>query len=241
MSTDFRTLRLTLWLIGTAGFAISALTFAGESPMMEDPTGASSATASEQVAANDDTQAAAPEDAQEDPYAEVRSQLTLCFSCHGENGQPLLPEYPILAGQHLHYIYSQLKDYKAGRRSNALMAPMAMTLEKPQMLLIAQYFSEQPWPEAEYASTPAADATGKRIGTAGQCVQCHLGGYLGASGVPRLADQSPAYLAQTMLDLKYKRRTNAAAKSSLFASFSDEHITAAAQYLSALKSGQINR
>ncbi len=234
MSTDFRTLRLTLWLVAAAGFGLAAPAFAGESPMMDDPT---AATASAETS----TEAASAEPAEEDPYAEVRSQLTLCFSCHGANGKPLLPEYPILNGQHLHYIYSQLKDYKAGRRSNALMAPMAMQLEKPQMLLIAQYFSEQPWPEADYASTPETDAIGKRIGTAGQCVQCHLGGYLGASGVPRLADQSPEYLAQTMLDLKYKRRTNAAAKSSLFASFSDEDITAAAAYLSALKSGQIRR
>lgn len=176
---------------------------------------------------------------EEDKYAEVRAQIQSCVACHGEAGaNPILPEYPILAGQHMYYLYLQLKDIKAKRRDNAIMYPIANALEKDQMKLIATYFSEQEWPGNELTLTNAEINAAREVITAGQCVQCHRGNFHGDSGIPRTAGQKEAYLAKTLLDFKHGRRLNNAAKSSLMKTFSDEQLQAVAKYFAALPEGE---
>ena len=171
--------------------------------------------------------------AQNDEYATVRDKLQTCVACHGENGAaPIQAAYPILAGQHLHYLYVQLKDFKSGARKNAIMNPIAAGLEKQDMLSIAKYFSEQAWPQNNERGGPDLAALGEQASTAGQCVQCHLGGYEGASGVPRLANQNYSYLRQTLLDFKNRVRTNAPDKSSLMEAYSGTELDGLAQFLS---------
>ena len=46
-----------------------------------------------------------------------------CASCHGPNGQPTVEKAPIIWGQHMFYLLTQLKDYRAGRRANDIMTP----------------------------------------------------------------------------------------------------------------------
>ncbi len=174
--------------------------------------------------------------AEEDKFAPVRDKIQTCFVCHGENGASTQSAFPILAGQHLYYIYLQLKDFKSGLRSSDIMGPIATPLEKEEMLLIAEYFSLQSWPKTGYEATPDQIEAGKRTIVAGECVVCHLGGFKGDSGVPRLDGQFPEYLNKTMLDFKNKVRKNNDAKSSLFATYGDEEIKAAAEYLGGFKS-----
>ena len=50
-----------------------------------------------------------------------------CAACHGADGNSAAPTFPRLAGQSEKYIYKQLQDFKAGRRNNALMMPMAVS------------------------------------------------------------------------------------------------------------------
>ncbi len=111
------------------------------------------------------------------------------------------------------------------------MTPNMAELEKAQMQALAKYFSEQSWPGNAFVAAPDKAKRGATAAAAGQCVQCHLGGYEGASGVPRLAGQHPEYLKKTMADFKSKARHNAPAKSSLFGAFSDADIAAMAEYL----------
>lgn len=175
-----------------------------------------------------------------DKYVSVRGKIQECFACHGETGsrvsddnQPKAstPEYPILAGQEFFYLYTQLKDFKSGLRENAIMSPIASTIEKDEMMLVAEYFSEQNWPDIGFRAEPEDIKAGKKVVNAGQCVACHLGSFRGNSRVPRLAGQYPEYLNKTMLDFKNKVRANAAAKASLFKTFSEEEIRAVANYL----------
>lgn len=164
-------------------------------------------------------------------FAPVKETLAICFDCHGANGYTPDPTFPILSGQEYYYLYVQLKDFKAGRRASEIMGPIASGLERDQMKLLAQYFSEQPWPNIGYRGDSAKAAIGERATGAGQCVQCHLGSYTGNSRVPRLAGQYPEYLRKTLSDFKTKTRLNSPAKSSLMASFSDEDLEAMAEFL----------
>lgn len=161
--------------------------------------------------------------------------INICFSCHGENGASTQGTYPILAGQQEYYLYVQLKDFKSGLRVSPEMTAVSASLSKEEMKALAKYFSKQRWPVLGVKSDPETVKRGKTAVDAGQCVQCHRGGFEGGSRVPRLAGLHPDYLKKTMLDFKYKRRTNAAAKSSLFSSFSDEDIAALANYLGSLR------
>ena len=144
------------------------------------------------------------------------------------------PSIPIIAGQEFYYLYVQLKDYKAGRRANPVMDAIVAQMEKTQMQALAQHFSEQKWPGLQVIVEDVVARKAQQATIAGQCVQCHLGGYEGNSRVPRLAGQQPAYLERTMLEFKNKVRLNSPAKGSLMNAYSDEDIAAMAQYLGAL-------
>ena len=177
---------------------------------------------------------AATADAEDDKYAAVKEQITVCAACHGDKGDSVIPLNPTLGGQHLHYIYVQLKDMKSGLRANQIMQSMLATVEKSDMLLLAEYYSEQEWKSPGYQASADQVARAKKNITAGQCVQCHLGGFEGGSGVPRVAGQHYEYLHKTMTDFKTRHRTNSAAKNSLFKTISDEDIKALAAYFAGL-------
>ncbi len=173
-----------------------------------------------------------PTQAAEDSDPALAETLKLCATCHGEAGaEPIDPSYPILAGQHLHYLYVQLKDFKSGLRENDIMAPIVAEMERAEMLALAEHFSKQAWPVTVYRAAPEAASAGANAATAGQCVQCHLGGYEGGSGVPRLAGQQRDYLEKTMTDFMAKQRNNSPAKSALMGSYEPAQIKALAEYL----------
>jgi cytochrome c553 len=166
--------------------------------------------------------------------AELDDTVALCVSCHGETGMPTEPDMPILWGQEFYYIYVQLKDYKASRRYSEVMNDVVAEMSRAEMKAVAQYFSEKPWPPTGFQSTREDDAKGMVAANAGQCFQCHIGNYIGDSGVPRLAGQQLDYLDRTMLEFKNKIRRNSQAKGSLFATFDDADIAALARYLAGI-------
>ena len=173
--------------------------------------------------------------AEEDKYAPIKDKLVTCMVCHGEKGVSTIKINPSLAGQHYYYVYTQLRDFEAGRRENALMAPMIAGLGKDQMKLIAEFFSKQTWSMSEFNATKEQKKLALSVINSGQCVACHLGGFEGNSRVPRLSGQHFEYLEKTMLDFKNKVRKNAPTKSSLFATYSDEELKAVAAYLSGFR------
>jgi cytochrome c553 len=166
--------------------------------------------------------------------AELDDTVALCVSCHGETGMPAEPDMPILWGQEFYYIYVQLKDYKASRRYSEVMNDVVAEMSRADMKAVAQYFSEKAWPPTGFRSTVDDDTKGMTAANAGQCFQCHIGNYIGDSGVPRLAGQQLGYLERTMLEFKNKIRRNSQAKGSLFATFDDADIEALARYLAGI-------
>lgn len=159
------------------------------------------------------------------------ANAVLCLSCHGESGLPADPNIPVIAGQEFYYLYVQLKDYKAGRRENPIMSGIVASLDKEQMKALAQYFADKDWPRTGFRAEDAQASKGEKATVAGQCVQCHLGGYEGSSRVPRLAGQQLVYLERTMREFKTKTRLNSPAKGSLMAAYPDSDIEAMAHFL----------
>jgi cytochrome c553 len=60
------------------------------------------------------------------------------------DGGGILPEYPTIAGQHGDYLRQALRDYRSGKRQNAIMNGFAATLTDADIRALADYFSRQP-------------------------------------------------------------------------------------------------
>ena len=68
----------------------------------------------------------------------------MCAACHGPEGnKPTAPENPILAGQHQDYLAKALKDYKSGKRNNAIMKGFAATLTNQDIADLSAWFASQ--------------------------------------------------------------------------------------------------
>ncbi len=78
---------------------------------------------------------------------ELYNQRT-CFTCHGKDGKtPILPSYPLIAGQNFEYVLQQMKDIKSGARSNAnspSMQGIMHLVNDDEMKLLAEYISKLP-------------------------------------------------------------------------------------------------
>ncbi|MCB0414205.1 MAG: c-type cytochrome [Bdellovibrionales bacterium] len=69
------------------------------------------------------------------------AKAAICATCHGQNGISAVEIYPNLKGQKKGYIEAQLKAFKAGTRTNAIMAPQAKILTDAEITELATYYS----------------------------------------------------------------------------------------------------
>lgn len=165
----------------------------------------------------------------------IDEKAALCSACHGENGIPQQPSTPIIWGQNQGYLYLQLRDYQRGTRKNETMSSLASALGRDEMMALAEYFSQRPWPDLRQPSAPeAVAARALRANASVGCTGCHLDRFLGAGTVPRLAGQREDYLARTMVEFRTRARGNNPGMSDLMSVTSEEELAALAQYLAGL-------
>jgi cytochrome c553 len=166
----------------------------------------------------------------------VEEKAQLCAACHGENGIPQQKTMPVISGQHQGYLYLQLRDYKSGARKNDIMSLLAQTLERDDIMALALYFSQKPWPDLQQPPAPpdvAKRATQANVAIG--CTGCHQGQYQGEGTQPRLAGQTREYLQQSMIDFRTRARGNNPGMTDLMLAMSEDDITACAQYLAGLR------
>lgn len=165
----------------------------------------------------------------------IQQKVQVCSGCHGEAGKPVDKTIPNIWGQQAGYLYIQLRDFKRGDRKSEIMQPIASAFEKDDMMAIAEYFSQKPWPDLGQPRAPKDVAQRARAadGSVG-CTGCHLDHFQGDSTVPRLAGQSRDYLAKTMADFRSRARGNNPGMSDLMIATSTEDLAALAEYLAGL-------
>ncbi|GAB3004758.1 hypothetical protein GCM10010960_18500 [Arenimonas maotaiensis] len=74
-----------------------------------------------------------------------KQKAVVCAACHGADGNKTLDNtYPKLAGQYPDYLLKVLKDYKSGKRNNAVMAGQVQALSEADMANLAVYFGSLP-------------------------------------------------------------------------------------------------
>jgi len=166
----------------------------------------------------------------------IEEKAKICAACHGEKGIPINNTTPVIWGQNEGYLYLQLRDFKSGSRKNALMGPVAATLEKNDQLALAAYFSQQKWPDLQQPSAPT-DVAAKAQSAAASvgCPGCHLAYFQGDGTTARLAGQWQEYLHQTMLNFRDDTRGNNPGMSDLMKATSTDDLAALAQYLAGMQ------
>jgi cytochrome c553 len=120
-----------------------------------------------------------------------------CTICHGVLGMSHA-DAPNLAGQYDAAIYKQLRDFKSGHRTSAIMGALAANLSDQDMRDLAAYFAGLPR-EREAAAAdeqheaPVIVRNGSPMRNIAGCTSCH-GGIDIKTGSPRLDGESESYL-----------------------------------------------
>jgi cytochrome c553 len=166
-----------------------------------------------------------------------KGKSSTCASCHGEDGNSMMPTFPKLAQQHASYLSKQLYAFKDGSRKDQVMASMAMTLNDADIADVSAYYAAQsisanpeptlPPSDEDDADTAAGDdkpketiqdvvnkgsnlyRNGDLTRAVSACIACH-----GPSGegnkpaaFPSLRSQHPDYLIKTLNDFKSGTRS----------------------------------
>ena len=83
--------------------------------------------------------AVAPAEAAGD-VAAGKTKAALCAGCHGANGQGVPPN-PALKGKTEDELVEAMKDYKSGKRNNAVMKAFAVQLNDQDIENLAAYYA----------------------------------------------------------------------------------------------------
>ncbi|MEP6790201.1 MAG: c-type cytochrome [Ramlibacter sp.] len=166
----------------------------------------------------------------------------MCVSCHGAGGNSGTPANPKLAQQHPDYIYKQLQEFKAGKRPNPIMMPMASTLTDADMKNIAAYVGGQK-AKAGFAKDKDLVAVGERIYRGGiadrqiaACAGCHSPNGAGIPAqYPRLSGQHADYVAAQLTGFRDGARKNSPQMIQIAAKLNDREIKAVADYIAGLR------
>lgn len=166
----------------------------------------------------------------------------VCGACHTADGSRGAPANPIIAGQHADYLVKQLKEFKTGKRKNAIMAGFAATLSEDDMRHVAAFYAGK---TAKPGAAKAKDTIrlGERIWRGGitekmvpACAGCH-----GPTGTgipaqfPRLAGQHGDYLEGQMVAFRSGARGNSAQMTTIAAKLSDVELKAVSDYAAGLQ------
>ncbi|MBR0718428.1 cytochrome c4 [Bradyrhizobium liaoningense] len=165
----------------------------------------------------------------------IAEKVEVCAGCHGHDGKPSDKSIPVIWGQQAGYIYIQLRDFKRGDRKNEMMQPTVSPFERDDMLAIAEYFAQKPWPDLGQPRAPkhvAQQALSAEHSVG--CTGCHLDRFQGSGTTPRLAGQSREYLAKTITDFRTRARGNNPGMTDLMLATPVDGLAALAQYLAGL-------
>jgi cytochrome c553 len=171
-----------------------------------------------------------------------QEKSVMCTSCHGADGNSLVPMYPKLAGQSASYLTKQLADFKSGERKDPVMVGMVAALSKQDMQDLGAFFAVQ----TPTAGTGEASTVGSKLYFGGDakkgvtaCVACHgvKGKGMAQAGFPALAGQNADYLKKQIASFRDGSRANDRGNmmANIAIKLSDSDIDELVKYMSSLK------
>ena len=165
----------------------------------------------------------------------------VCAACHTADGSRGSPANPILQGQHAEYLVKQLTEFKAGKRKNAIMSGLAMTLSEEDMRNVAAFYASKV-AQPGFAKNKETVALGEKIWRGGiaerqvpACAACH--GPTGAgmpAQYPRMSGQHGDYVESQMNAFRAGTRANSAQMMTIAGKMNDAQIKAVSDYVTGL-------
>jgi cytochrome c553 len=164
-----------------------------------------------------------------------------CAACHGADGNSGVPANPKLAQQHPEYIIKQLTEFKAGKRVNPVMQPMAAGLSDADIRNIAFWAGSQKV-KPGFAKDKELVSMGERIYRGGiadrqipACAGCHSPNGAGIPAqYPRIGGQHADYTAAQLTAFRDGVRKNSVPMAQVAAKLNDREIKAVADYVAGL-------
>ena len=134
-------------------------------------------------------------------------KAAVCQACHGANGNSANGQWPSLAGIGADYIAEQLQNFKAGKRNNPIMMPLAAALSPQDMADLGAYFDTLVNTGLE--ADPSYWQAGEKLYRGGAkdrgipaCMACHgpTGAGNEAAKFPALRGQHSEYVVKQLND-----------------------------------------
>lgn len=166
----------------------------------------------------------------------------VCVACHAADGNSTTPANPKLAQQHPEYLVKQLREYKSGKRANAIMSGFAGTMSDEDMRNVAYWLASQ-----KATNGAATDAElvrlGERIYRGGiadrqiaACAGCHSPNGAGIPAQnPRLSGQHAEYTADQLRQFRSGARKNNLQMTGVAAKMNDREILAVSEFIAGLR------
>lgn len=174
--------------------------------------------------------------------ARGEASFATCVACHAADGNSAIPANPKLAQQHPEYLVKQLKEFKSGKRANAVMSGFAAGLSEEDMKNIAYWVASKP-AKPGFAKDKELVALGERIYRGGiadrqiaACAGCHSPNGAGIPAqYPRLAGQHADYTTTQLTAFRDGTRKNNLQMTQVAAKLNDREIRAVSDYIAGLR------
>ena len=146
-----------------------------------------------------------------------KSKAAVCTACHGPDGNSTVPDFPKIAGQIPGYVAEQLAAYKSGKRANAIMAGLVLSMSEQDLLDIDAYYAQFEGSKASIDESELVAANrGQEIYRRGlsqysvpACMACHGPAGNGIpSRYPKVSGQFKEYLVTALSEFKSGVRVN---------------------------------
>lgn len=124
------------------------------------------------------------------------ADIAPCLDCHRSEASGGLA--PQLDGQHREYLQVQLTRFREHMRPAFPMQDLAQGLDDRLVAELAAEFSARPWSAVPARIDAEAARRGAAFAERRDCTACHGEAMHGGGSIPRLAGQSPTYLAQQL-------------------------------------------
>jgi cytochrome c553 len=166
----------------------------------------------------------------------------VCGACHTADGTRGAAANPILQGQHAEYLLKQLREYKVGKRKNAVMQGMAATLSDDDMQHLAAFYASKT-AKPGFAKNKATVELGERIYRGGiaslkvpACAGCHSPSGAGMPAqYPRVAGQHADYSELQLTSFRTGTRANSAQMTAIAGKLGEREAKAVADYMAGLR------
>ena len=145
----------------------------------------------------------------------------------------MIPANPKLAQQHPEYLFKQLKEFKSGKRANAIMSGMVAALSEDDMRNISYWLASKK-AKPGFAKDKETVILGERIYAA--CAGCHSPDGAGIPAqYPRIAGQHTDYAVAQLVAFRDGVRKNSAQMTGVAAKMNEREIKAVSDYIAGLR------